>query len=306
VSHVDRLVRDIKNGKWVDGLEPIQVLHDVEGKWVRLLSGQHRLMAIAKSGYPKSVKYLIVLSGYDPDNGEHLTDALDSGKVRKSKDVLDCKGVMNSAVVSGTLTTYARNMMSLFSPTNAEIGHLYESYKFLFDVDYSDRGGSWAVAKFDGSGKVSVGFTGAVFADMVDGHLDAAKMWRRVLKADDWTQDDTVGNPLFKLRKLVDRSIGQKTTNRNQLDCYFIAARKCLDMARKGMRMRSSMVPKALTGIFVHGALTKADAAKYTNRPSMDPTGKAYDHLYPKSVKKANSGADNNDTAFAGETEEQQ
>lgn len=90
-SGVDAYARDMANGDWITTGESIQF------DWFdQLIDGQHRLLAIIKSG--KSIE-LLVVRGLDP----RAQKRIDSGIVRAFADQLKMAGVAESLSVASAL-----------------------------------------------------------------------------------------------------------------------------------------------------------------------------------------------------------
>lgn len=86
--NVERIVRDIKAGKWVFDGNPIRF--DKDGN---IIDGQHRLWAIVKSG--KQVQSMVVRG---LDNEAKMT--IDTGKARNISDIFHFHGYVNSSVLA--------------------------------------------------------------------------------------------------------------------------------------------------------------------------------------------------------------
>ena len=84
-TYVNRLVEDIKEGRWVFPGDPLKF--DNKGK---LIDGQHRLSAIVKSGVPQ---YFVILNGYERESMQ----VLDLGKPRGADHVGQILGLGTSS-----------------------------------------------------------------------------------------------------------------------------------------------------------------------------------------------------------------
>lgn len=82
---VDKIARDIKEGKWIFDGTPIRF--DKKGN---VIDGQHRLWAIVTAGIP--VKSLVIHG-----LSEESKDIIDTGKSRSNSDVLHFHGFVNTA-----------------------------------------------------------------------------------------------------------------------------------------------------------------------------------------------------------------
>lgn len=88
-SVVDKYARDMSEGRWKFTGDAIRF--DVEGT---ILDGQHRLMAVVKSGVPLTA---VVVYGLPTSTRE----VIDTGKARTTSDVVGMAGVSNSVRVVG-------------------------------------------------------------------------------------------------------------------------------------------------------------------------------------------------------------
>lgn len=86
--NVNKIARDIKNGKWVFDGTPIRF--DKEGN---IIDGQHRLWAIVTAG--KQVECLVIRG---LDNKAKIT--IDSGKSRSLSDIFHFNGYVNNNVLA--------------------------------------------------------------------------------------------------------------------------------------------------------------------------------------------------------------
>jgi len=117
-KHLEKLIHEMKTGAWQSNGDTIRF--SISGT---LLDGQHRLMAIVKSGVSQQ---MIVVRGLDDDS--FVT--IDTGSSRKASDVIALEGFTNYNVVasiSRMAILFDRNGQPLYSrggsdtPTNSEI-----------------------------------------------------------------------------------------------------------------------------------------------------------------------------------------
>jgi hypothetical protein len=106
-GHVTFLVKEIKNGDWKFGGEPIKI--DSNGV---LIDGQHRLLAIiaANTQIP-----MLVLSGIDPT----AFSVLDTGRKRLGGDALGIHGVENSTLVAAAIKLIVHTNRGSYGETGA-------------------------------------------------------------------------------------------------------------------------------------------------------------------------------------------
>lgn len=86
----------ISRGQWELNGEAIKIAHNG-----RLLDGQHRLMAVIKSGVPIQT---LVIKGLSAE----VFDTLDQGRVRTGGDLLSSMGVTHANSVSSIILMYKR------------------------------------------------------------------------------------------------------------------------------------------------------------------------------------------------------
>ena len=158
-SIVNRYADDMSSGRWkANTFEFIKV--GVSGK---ILDGQHRLMAVERSGVPI---YFHVARGVD----DNLMDVIDTGTKRSGSDVLSMSGVKNSARIAAIIAKASQFQENYFSKasnyhrlTNAQVleryngdkeewesilsvsVHLYESFSKVLSI--SDVGGFYKFLK---------------------------------------------------------------------------------------------------------------------------------------------------------------
>ncbi|WP_020469700.1 hypothetical protein [Zavarzinella formosa] len=87
-SNVNKIIRDIKNNKWVFDGNPIRF--DTKGN---VIDGQHRLWAVVMAN--KSVE-MLVLTGLD----HKAVDTIDSGKSRSISDIFHFNGHTNNTTLA--------------------------------------------------------------------------------------------------------------------------------------------------------------------------------------------------------------
>lgn len=112
-SHVNRLLSDMKGGRWRYNGEPIKFSPDLV-----LLDGQHRLLALAEMPPGTKMKFLVVY-GLPMDS----QDTMDQVRTRGAKDNLAMSG-MTAAGDSGSVAAAVRAYIiwqggMLFSDSNA-------------------------------------------------------------------------------------------------------------------------------------------------------------------------------------------
>lgn len=90
-SHVDFLSREMSSGSWKFNGESVKLNGD------RLIDGQHRLEACARSGVPFKT---ILVSGLDGDT----FDTIDCGVKRNGSDTLSLLGEKNTNVLSAAIS----------------------------------------------------------------------------------------------------------------------------------------------------------------------------------------------------------
>lgn len=118
---IAKFARDMRNGNW--RLTGDAIRFDVTG---RLLDGQHRLMACLRAG---EAFQTLVIYGLDP-----LTqDVMDTGKVRRTADVLSLRGITNANMLSTTLRTFSAFREGIYvartAPlTTSDATDLFESH----------------------------------------------------------------------------------------------------------------------------------------------------------------------------------
>lgn len=141
---VDKIAKDIKEGKWVFDGSPIRF-----DKNNNVIDGQHRLWAIVTSGI--AVKSLVIYG-----LSEESKDTIDTGKPRSNSDVLHFHGFVNTASLAnscrlsigyrlnkGNLYNWAGGSSKLHcsssqivreAETNEDLVHCHQkiiSYKFI-------------------------------------------------------------------------------------------------------------------------------------------------------------------------------
>lgn len=114
IPNVDRYARDMTNHKWLFTGDPIRI--DKNG-FVR--DGQHRLLAIVRSGIPQ---YMTVMHNIDPD----LQMVLDIGRARSPRDQLRIRGIANYANAASGASLWlrwkaGRILDSSFQPSVVEV-----------------------------------------------------------------------------------------------------------------------------------------------------------------------------------------
>lgn len=136
---LDRYVRDIENGDWTFLGDPIRF--DVRGI---LIDGQHRLMAIVKSG--QSVM-MAVLRGIPTE----ARATIDSGARRSSGDALQIEGYKNATTLASTVAALDAYRKGLFvhagssptySPSHSEVLNLVHEYAPLGIEEHVAAGAS--------------------------------------------------------------------------------------------------------------------------------------------------------------------
>lgn len=88
IAHVDRLARDMAAGRYIYTGDPVRF--DKHGV---LLDGQHRLMAIEKSGVPQT---MLVMYGLSPEAQKYI----DGGRKRSAADALALLGYSNTHIIA--------------------------------------------------------------------------------------------------------------------------------------------------------------------------------------------------------------
>lgn len=135
---VNRYVSDITNGRWLEDTgELIKV-----SKTGQILDGQHRLMAVSKSG--ESVWFHIAY-GLD----DSVFSVLDTGKLRNASDTFRVAGVLQSNSIPSILSTFNTledgrfgNSQKDQKRNNAELLEQYsENPNFWYEVSTSAH--SW-------------------------------------------------------------------------------------------------------------------------------------------------------------------
>lgn len=129
VSTVEKFAADMKSGMWVENGESIKFNGDGT-----LIDGQHRLMAIVKSG---ETQRLIVIKGLD----KKVFSTLDTGKKRNLPDVLSIAGEKKYELDLATLTRlvydYHRfGLQEMFTPagkTNSHFAANNQEYLSFFN-----------------------------------------------------------------------------------------------------------------------------------------------------------------------------
>jgi hypothetical protein len=107
-AHVNRLAHDIEDGRWRPSHQGIAF--DREG---RLLDGQHRLHAIAKSGIPVELQ---VTTGLDPEAQE----GIDQGYKRTLGHTLAAEGIQHGKRIGAIARTILALAEGNRNPTNVE------------------------------------------------------------------------------------------------------------------------------------------------------------------------------------------
>lgn len=124
--HVARLAADMVNERWVDNGDAIRF-----SRTGRLLDGQHRLLAIIKSG--RAVRMRIIRGLPD-----ECQSTIDDGAKRKTCDVLSMHGVQYAHVLPAAIKVVLcwdrhRNPNQRITINNSEILDLYESMPGIGD-----------------------------------------------------------------------------------------------------------------------------------------------------------------------------
>lgn len=118
-SHVDILAKEMLRGQWKVNGDTI-CLNDY-----RIIDGQHRLLAIVKSGV--TIQTLLV-AGLDSD----VFDTKDVGRRRSAADTLSVRGEVETKKLASALVVVDRymtsRMVNCVRYTNTEIEGLLESY----------------------------------------------------------------------------------------------------------------------------------------------------------------------------------
>lgn len=131
-KHVLFLSGQMQTGKWKITGDAIKF-----GRSGKLIDGQHRLLAIIKSG--KSFKYPVI-TGLPDDAFE----VMDTGKNRNASDILSLKGVTNSSHVA-TMAKFVMNFENgkFFAPhrtnrdhkcTNSDVLHFASSHPEIAEI----------------------------------------------------------------------------------------------------------------------------------------------------------------------------
>jgi hypothetical protein len=117
---IGKLVQEIKNGKWKVNGDCIRF--DEEDN---LLDGQHRLIAIVKSGVPVQS---FATWGLSSD----VFNTIDVGKRRSGADTLTCRGEKNAVALASMLILIEKYKSGkpqvTYRPDNIEMEELYEKY----------------------------------------------------------------------------------------------------------------------------------------------------------------------------------
>lgn len=127
--HVEHLSRQMSEGYWRDNGQPI-----ILSESGTVLDGQHRLMAVVKSGRP--ARFLVVRGV-----GSDVMDTIDTGRSRQAKDVLSMHGHTDAAALAaaarvcwhydrfGTLMARSRA-----APSSAELAAYIDQHPDLVDM----------------------------------------------------------------------------------------------------------------------------------------------------------------------------
>ena len=119
---VERYERAIKRGEWALNGEPIIVFGNGN-----LGDGQHRCMAVARTGIPIDV---VIMYGVDSDT----FSTLNGGKPRNSSDVLSINGEMNSRHLASAARAYLSSSLSgrdVYCITSAQLTKCVEDHPHL-------------------------------------------------------------------------------------------------------------------------------------------------------------------------------
>ena len=134
---VNRISRAIRNGQWVYNGQPI--IFDVDG---RLIDGQHRLSAIAKSGCP--VESLVVCDINDP----LAFVGVDDGKKRTLSDNLSAIGIGHADAVASIGNVFYRiyhcRDLSQFKNSSHAVHHL-EMMQFIKQTPHISEAATMAL-----------------------------------------------------------------------------------------------------------------------------------------------------------------
>jgi hypothetical protein len=123
-SVVKYLAKEMSNGKWRKNGETISFSDN------RLMDGQHRLMAVIKSGV--TIKSLVV-GGLADD----VFESINTGKRRSASDVLSCTGEVNTRRLAAALAMieryYTSRMQAATVYSNTEIKALLDKHPGVRD-----------------------------------------------------------------------------------------------------------------------------------------------------------------------------
>lgn len=109
-DHVNFLAAQMLAGKWKYTGDPIKI--STKG---RLLDGQHRLLAVVKSGV--TIEAMVI-----KDLDENIFTVLDTGRVRNAADTLAIEGVDNATKISGIVRFILGMKKGKYSDASTQTG----------------------------------------------------------------------------------------------------------------------------------------------------------------------------------------
>jgi hypothetical protein len=130
LPHAEELTRAMRRGEW--GISPDAIAFDTEG---RLINGQHRLVAVARSGVAAD---FIIVRGLTPTAQERT----DTGAKRHLADMLSLRGVPDAkavAAVTGYVWKYLRYGTLVPPVVPATVQELIATYERHPEISESNR-----------------------------------------------------------------------------------------------------------------------------------------------------------------------
>lgn len=163
--HVDKLVKEMRAGKWKKTGTPIQISESG-----RLLDGQHRLHAVLQSGV--SIEFVVIRGVPDQSN-----DVIDTGVRRSAGDVFQWNGVVKNYAVIPSIIQFAYAIKR----GAQDVGYVEElTHQKLLEI-YNEREDFWndattlAQKYYNECGKLlSTSLIGGFYAVFHDIDKDAA------------------------------------------------------------------------------------------------------------------------------------
>lgn len=138
-SRVDSYATEMQNGRWMLTHQGIAFNSNE-----RLIDGQHRLLALIKSGVPSMQMWVY--------RGTPVTAmiSIDSGKSRREHDAMKISGM---SYVTMKITAIARTMMSCFAVGENKVGQRLPLEEFAVFVEKHQKAIEFAISRLSGAEK---------------------------------------------------------------------------------------------------------------------------------------------------------